>query len=128
MSTEVKLMTADELLALPQDEFRYELVNGELKKMSPAGQRHGRITVRLTEPLAKYVREHQLGQVYAAETGFKLKSNPDTVPAADIAFVQRERLEVLGETESFWPGASVLSVDVNSPSHPACPARHTAVS
>jgi Uma2 family endonuclease len=116
MSTEVKLMTADELLALPQDEFRYELVNGELKKMSPAGQRHGRITVRLTEPLAKYVREHQLGQVYAAETGFKLKSNPDTVRAADIAFVQRERLEVLGETESFWPGAPDLAVEVNSPS------------
>jgi Uma2 family endonuclease len=116
MSTEVQLMTADELLALPRGEFRYELVNGELKKMSPAGQKHGRITVRLTEPLAKYVREHKLGQVYAAETGFKLKSSPDTVRAADIAFVRRERLEVLGETESFWPGAPDLAVEVNSPS------------
>jgi Uma2 family endonuclease len=116
MSTEIQLMTADELLALPRGEFRYELVNGELKKMSPAGQKHGRITVRLTEPLAKYVREHQLGQVYAAETGFKLKSNPDTVRAADIAFVQRKRLEVLGETESYWPGAPDLAVEVNSPS------------
>lgn len=116
MSTEVQLMTADELLALPQGEFRYELVNGELKKMSPAGQKHGRITVRLTEPLAKHVREHQLGQVYAAETGFKLKSNPDTVRAADIAFIRKERLEALGETESFWPGAPDLAVEVNSPS------------
>ena len=116
MSTEVQLMTADELLALPRGEFRYELVNGELKKMSPAGQKHGRITVRLTEPLAKHVRDNQLGQVYAAETGFKLRSNPDTVRAADIAFVQRERLEVLGETESYWPGAPDLAVEVNSPS------------
>jgi len=109
-------MTADELLALPRGEFRYELVNGELKKMSPAGQKHGRITVRLTEPLAKHVRDNQLGQVYAAETGFKLKSNPDTVRAADIAFVRRERLEILGETESYWPGAPDLAVEVNSPS------------
>ena len=116
MSTQVQLMTADELLALPRGEFRYELVNGELKKMSPAGQKHGRITVRLTEPLAKHVRDNQLGQVYAAETGFKLKSDPDTVRAADIAFVRKERLELLGETESYWPGAPDLAVEVNSPS------------
>jgi Uma2 family endonuclease len=116
MSTEVQLITADELLALPRGQFRYELINGELKKMSPAGQKHGRITVRLTEPLAKHVRDRQLGQVYAAETGFKLKSNPDTVRAADIAFVRRERLEVLGETESYWLGAPDLAVEVNSPS------------
>jgi Uma2 family endonuclease len=116
MSTEVQLMTADELLALPRGEFRYELVNGELKKMSPAGQKHGRIIVRLTEPLAKHVRENKLGQVYAVETGFKLKSNPDTVLAADIAFVRKDRLEVLGEIEGYWPGAPDLAVEVNSPS------------
>ncbi len=116
MSTEVQLMTADELLALPRGEFRYELVNGELKKMSPAGQKHGRITVRLTLPLAKHVQDLQLGEVYAAETGFKLKSNPDTVLAADIAFVRKERLKALGETESYWPGAPDLAVEVNSPS------------
>lgn len=84
--------------------------------MSPAGQKHGRIIVRLTVPLAKHVQDHQLGEVYAAETGFKLKSNPDTVLAADIAFVLRERLEVLGETESYWPAAPDLAVEVNSPS------------
>lgn len=111
-----KLMTAEELLDLPREGFRYELVEGELKQMSPTGQKHGRITVRLTVPLAKYVQDSQLGEVYAAETGFKLKSNPDTVRAADKAFVRQNRLDLICETEGYWPGAPDLVVEVTSPS------------
>lgn len=115
MSTEVKLMTANELLALPRGQFRYELINGELNKMSPAGHRHGRIIIRLTLPLAQHVKQNRLGEVYAAETGFKLKSNPDTVRAPDIAFITRQRVEDVGEATGYWPGAPDLAVEVLSP-------------
>jgi Uma2 family endonuclease len=43
MHVTVRPMTADDLLRMPDDGFRYELVRGELRKMSPAGSRHGRI-------------------------------------------------------------------------------------
>ena len=108
-------MTADELLALPRGEFRYELINGELKKMSPTGHKHGKITMRLSAPLAQHVRERGLGEVYAAETGFKLSSDPDTVRAPDIAFIRQQRVTEIGNTEGYWPGSPDLAVEVLSP-------------
>jgi Uma2 family endonuclease len=115
MSTTTQLMTAEELLAMPDDGFRYELVEGELKRMSPAGHNHGRIVMRLAIPLGKFVADNNLGEIYAAETGFKLKSNPDTVRAPDIPFIPRGRVVEVGDTEGFWPGAPDLAVEVNSP-------------
>jgi Uma2 family endonuclease len=70
------LMTADELLRLSHTGRRYELVRGELKEMSPASSRHRRIAMRLGSLIEQYVRQHNLGVVYAAETGFKLRENP----------------------------------------------------
>ncbi len=115
MSTSTALMTAEDLLRLPRGQFRYELINGELKTMSPTGHTHGRITVRLTAPLAQFVWENELGEVYGAETGFKLTSNPDTVLAPDIAFISKQRVKDLGETKGYWPGAPDLAVEVLSP-------------
>jgi Uma2 family endonuclease len=40
-------VTADELLLVPDDGFRYELVKGELRRMSPAGNVHRRVTMNV---------------------------------------------------------------------------------
>ncbi|HKP72220.1 MAG TPA: Uma2 family endonuclease [Pyrinomonadaceae bacterium] len=115
MSTTAKLMTAEELLVMPSDGFRYELVEGELRRMSPAGHSHGRIGMVLALALGQYVKDKKLGSTYLAETGFKLKTNPDTVRAPDVSFIRQERVEEVGETEGYWPGAPDLAVEVNSP-------------
>jgi Uma2 family endonuclease len=116
MNMTQQLMTADDLLRMPDDGFRYELIKGELKKMAPAGHWQGRVTINITTPLAQHVRAHNLGAVYAAETGFKLASDPDVVRALDVAFIRRERVEEVGNVEGYWPGAPDLAVEVVSPS------------
>jgi Uma2 family endonuclease len=115
MATANQLITAEELLCMPDDGYRYELVKGELRKTAPAGYLHGRIAINVTTPLDRHVRAHALGTVYAAGTGFKLASNPDVVRAPDVAFVRRERVEEVGDVEGYWPGAPDLAVEVISP-------------
>ncbi len=64
-----------------------------------------------------HVRGHKLGRVFAAETGFKLSTNPDTVLAPDIAFVSAERAKPL--TDKFASIAPDLAVEVVSPGNSA---------
>src|SRR5437016_5883441 len=103
MSTSVKKMTAEELIRLPADGQRYELVRGELRQMSPAGSVHGCLSIYIGGHLFQYVRAHRLGRVYGAETGFLIADSPDTVRAPDVAFVSQERLDVVGQPEGYWP-------------------------
>jgi Uma2 family endonuclease len=115
MNTETGVMTAEELLRRPDDGSRYELLHGELRKMPPCGHQHGRLAAKLTASLLQHVEARSLGSVYAAETGFKLDSNPDHVRAPDVAFVRRERVLAVGDVQGFWPGAPDLAVEVISP-------------
>ena len=116
MSTGIQLMTADELLTMPDDGFCYELIKGDLIKVSPPpGYEHGLVTMNIAGPLYEYIKSKDLGKVYAAETGFLLEQNPDTVRAADVAFIRRERIEKAGPVKGYWKGAPDLAVEVLSP-------------
>lgn len=111
MSVGAKLVTADELARVAAD-GPVELVEGEIREMSPAGFEHGRIAMLVGISLGTWVRSNGLGEVTAAETGFILRRDPDTVRAPDIGFVRRERLV---QTSGFFPGAPDLAIEVISP-------------
>jgi len=108
------LMTADELLDVRIPDKRVELIRGRLVVREPAGLRHGRVAMELARLLANYVGDRGMGRVYAAETGFTVARDPDTVRAPDVAFIRRDRLpdpEPLG----FPDLAPDLVVEVLSP-------------
>lgn len=115
MTTTLQRSTASELFAMPDDGFRYELVKGELRRMSPSGSEHGAVVVNITLLLGRYVKANRLGVCFGAETGFKIGSDPDTVRAPDVAFIRRERIPQSGIPKKFWPGAPDLAVEVLSP-------------
>jgi Uma2 family endonuclease len=108
-------MTADELLRLPDDGQRHELIAGELRTMAPSAGEHGWVGTNVSAPLAHYVRTHKPGLVLQAETGFLLTSDPDTVRAPDVAFIRRERALTLLHRQGYWPGAPDLAVEVLPP-------------
>lgn len=113
-------MSLEEFERLPDDARRQELVEGRLVRMAPPGGGHGSLTMNLSLPLALHVRQHGLGQVLAAETGFTLSepgSPEPTVLAPDIAFVRADRLPAREspDWDRLWRLAPDLVVEV--PSH-----------
>ncbi len=115
MATRFRLVTADELLHMPGD-VRCELIEGEIHERSPAGHTHGRIAMRFGNRMGHYVSMHQLGETCAAETGFKIAADPDTVLAPDATFVTAEREALAEGSEGYFPGAPDLALEVISPS------------
>jgi Uma2 family endonuclease len=107
-----KLMTADELLAM--SEFRGELVKGRLVEMAPASWKHGQCGIRAAVIISKYVTEHKLGVVVAAETGFLLSRKPDSVRAPDVGFISADRVAKASES-GFFDGPPDLAVEILSP-------------
>lgn len=82
--------------------------------MAAAGGEHGWVIMNLAAPLATFVRQHQLGIVFGAETGFVIRRNPDTVRAPDIGVVFSHRVpDPL--PAGFLEGPPDLAVEVLSP-------------
>jgi Uma2 family endonuclease len=107
------LLTAEDLLRLPDSGRWYELVKGELVEMTPVGLEHGDLAALVLSRLRYYVEAHQLG-LAAMEVGFFIERAPDTVRAPDVCFISAARLPS-GRREGYFEGAPDLAVEVISP-------------
>lgn len=115
MSTSVRALSAEDLWNMPDHGGHNELVDGELRPTTPAGFDHGLTGGRIGHLLGAHVLGNRLGQVVAAETGFIVARNPDTVLAPDVAFVSKARLTPGVRHVSYFDGAPDLAVEVVSP-------------
>ena len=73
------------------------------------------VTGRLHARLGSHVYDLRLGELFAADTGFLIERDPDTVRAPDCAFVSAERLPD-PSPDDYLPFAPDLAVETVSPS------------
>ncbi|WP_373063116.1 Uma2 family endonuclease [Gemmatimonas sp.] len=113
---------AEELLANPVENARTELVRGRMIVREPAGWTHGDIAARVLVAISAHLTAERgtlglsvpRGRVLAAETGFTLQRNPDTVRAPDVADVRWDRCPAVPPA-GFAEFAPDLAVEVLSP-------------
>ena len=106
MTTRTRPTTAEELLNMPDDGFRYELIRGELRKMVPfAGQRDGCVlsdrrgrigmtTLRSEPDLAWSTADDRIRT--------RVRPRPRSRPPR-LAFVRRDREEAAGADAGLLP-------------------------
>jgi Uma2 family endonuclease len=119
--TPAKIYTVDEFwdyVHLPENaERRLELVNGEIREMTPTGGAHGEAGGDLFGLIWSYNRLHKLGRVTNAETGYVLTIQDDNkgyVRAPDIGFISIKRAPEPFASD-FIPMPPDLAVEVVSP-------------
>ena len=115
MTTKLKFITADELLRMPRDGNRYELIRGVLVAKMPTGRPHGETVTMTNYLLTGYVIANDYGSISSGEPGYRLERDPDTVRAPDVAWFAPGRLPegIQGYPEL----APDLAVEVKSPSN-----------
>jgi Uma2 family endonuclease len=113
--TPSKVWTDEELMALPDDGNKYEVVDGELK-VSNSGLEHGYIAVILVSALYNFVSSKGLGVVFDSSTAFSLKTGNKRSP--DVSFLSKDRLQGLKKLpKGFGQSAPDLVVEILSSSN-----------
>lgn len=103
--------TVQDLLSLPDDGCRYEMIMGVIVQMPPAQENHGRVITFLNAALIPYCLTHGILENLLAEVGYQIFGS-NTVLAPDLSIIQTPCKP--GETFSSFP--PLLAVEIASPS------------
>lgn len=116
MSTaiQVPLMTAEEF-AIRHDGDHYELVDGILEPVMPAGTRHGQICMDVAIIIGGYIKSQKLGLACSNDTFVLTQRNPDRVRGGDVVFWSRNRWNGPEVPDGILDTPPDLVVEVRSP-------------
>ena len=115
MTTTRVLLTSEDLLALPRDGNRYELIRGVLVARMGTGDPHAVTVTRIAGLVFNYTEANDYGAVRSGEPGYHLDFEPDTVRCPDVAWVAPGRIPE--GTRGYPELAPDLAIEVKSPSN-----------
>lgn len=104
-------LTYDDLVLLPDDRLRHEVLDGQHYTSTTPPVRHQLVSMQLTAILAPFVIRHRLGLLLSAPSDVVLSESDIVVP--DFAFVSKERLDIV--TPANIQGAPDLLIEILSP-------------
>ncbi len=112
MSVLIRPLTYEDLVQIPEDGKRYEVIDGELFKTAAPMKKHQKLSKRLADLL--YEQEKAgLGEMYYAPVDVRLYTNGIVQP--DLLFLRQERLGIY-HPSGLVEGAPDLMVEILSPS------------
>jgi Uma2 family endonuclease len=109
----LELKTYDDLLAIPDDGNRYELIFGEIFMSPSPATKHQFVLGELNERFRDHVLKKALGVVFFAPVDVKFSMYSVVEP--DLIVVSRERVEIV--TEKNVDGVPDVVVEILSPSN-----------
>jgi Uma2 family endonuclease len=116
-----RLMTLEEMLALPEVDVDRELFEGRLveRPMTLRNRWHSGAEARLARLLCEWLETlpEPRGQIHSGEAGFRIRRNPDTSVGIDVAYVSAEVIAATPETSPYFEGPPILAVEILSPSN-----------
>ncbi|MGI8644348.1 MAG: Uma2 family endonuclease [Thermomicrobiales bacterium] len=112
MSITTRPLTYHDLLQMPDDGKRYEIIDGELYVSPAPTPKHQELSQRLSLLIGNHVNNHRLGKLYTAPLDVRLGDHDIVEP--DLLFISRERMDIIGATTI--NGAPDLVIEVLSPS------------
>ena len=115
MTVDLKHLTYDVYLAMPEMKQRYSIVDGELVMAASPTPDHQTVVLELSLKLALFVREHRLGRVFLAPLDIVIRRDPLRTRQPDLMFISNARRYIIGM--QVIEGGPDLVVEVLSPTN-----------
>jgi Uma2 family endonuclease len=116
-------MTAEELLAMPDDGVERWLIRGELREnaesdMNRRNPDHSGTMTRVASRLDRWLdaQPQPRGKVYTGDAAFKLRPDSPTLVGIDVAYVSANLRAQTPKGRKIIEGVPILAVEILSPS------------